>query len=95
MPFFSILAKGNAPFLTLPALDSVFNVPFLRLIFYGHGMPCPYEWVNRVFCFLLPPMQGRKGSLEKVLNILSCPLRGAIPIATRGQAGVGPPLYII
>ena len=32
---------------------------------------------------------GRKGSLEKVLNILSCPLRGAIPIATRGLAGEG------
>ena len=50
---------------------------------------CPYERVNRVLCFLLPPMQGRKGPLEKVLNILSCPLRGAIPIATRGLAGEG------
>ena len=39
---------------------------------------------------MLPPIQGRKGPLEKVLNILSCPLRGAIPIATRGlvQGGV-------
>ena len=29
--------------------------------------------------------EGRKGPLEKVLNILSCPLRGALPSATRGQ----------
>ena len=41
-----------------------------------------------------PSLPGRKGPLEKVLNILSCPLRGAIPIATRGLAGVGL-LYII
>ena len=42
-----------------------------------------------------PSLSGRKGPLEKVLNILSCPLRGAIPIATRGLAGVGLPPYIL
>ena len=31
------------------------------------------------------PSEGRKGPLEKVLNILSCPLRGALSSATRGQ----------
>ena len=36
-----------------------------------------------------PSLEGRKGPLEKVFNILSCPLRGAIPIATRGLAGEG------
>ena len=69
--------------------DAACRVSMFVCCFYGHGMPCPYEWVNRVLCFLLPPMQGRKGSLEKVLNILSCPLRGAIPIATRGLVGEG------
>ena len=41
----------------------------------------------------LAPPQGRKGPLEKVLNILSCPLRGAIPIATRGPLGEGSPTF--
>ena len=31
------------------------------------------------------PSEGRKGPLEKVLNILSCPLRGALSSATRGK----------
>ena len=31
------------------------------------------------------PSEGRKGPLEKVFNILSCPLRGALSSATRGK----------
>ena len=35
-----------------------------------------------------PAPEGRKGPLEKVLNILSCPLRGALPSATRRQISI-------
>ena len=62
----------------------VFTFPF--------GIPplCPSKlWAKRVFrgmteCHSVPS-EGRKGPLEKVLNILSCPLRGALSSATRGK----------
>ncbi len=41
--------------------DEACRVRMFVCCFYGRGMPRPYEWVNCVLCFLLPPMQERAG----------------------------------
>ena len=57
----------------------------------GCNHPLPL-WASEVFrrstkCVSVP-REGRKGPLEKVLNILSCLLRGALSSATQGQISI-------
>ena len=56
---------------------------FVKRLIYLSGVNIHYR------LYPLPPIQGRARSSEEALNVLLCLGRGALPSATRGQAGEG------